>query len=118
MTVPDGELSLICVKGAAHENTEAKAMGRAGYPTNGQAGPPGSWRVEDSRRFGPPCGIGEANGPAGGSAGEEVAVERLVGALCLQSEAAANLPHKPERGLSIATIEERSIKLREDAHSK
>ena len=36
----------------------------------------------------------------------------------LQPKASANVPHKPERGVGIAAIEERSIKLREDAHSE
>ena len=36
----------------------------------------------------------------------------------LQPEASADVPHEPERGFGIATIEERSIELREDAHSE
>ncbi|MGY3032929.1 hypothetical protein ACVIIV_002099 [Bradyrhizobium sp. USDA 4354] len=36
----------------------------------------------------------------------------------LQPEASADVPHKTERSLSIATIEERSIELGQDAHSE
>lgn len=57
-----------------HENTEAKAMVRAGSPAIGQARPAGSWHVEDSRRTGPSRRLGEANGADGGNIVEEVAV--------------------------------------------
>lgn len=49
-------------------------MGQAGCPTIGQAGPAGSWRIEDSHRVGPLRRISEANGANDGSTVEEVAV--------------------------------------------
>lgn len=60
-----------------HENTEAKAMGRAGGPTISRACPAGSWYIEDSRRTRPPRRIGEAHGTKVGTTVEEVIPSHL-----------------------------------------
>lgn len=94
-------------------------MGRAGSPTISQARSAGSWHIADSRRTRPSRRIGEAYGANVGTAVEEVAPSVLQrSAAGLQTKTPANLPRKLERGVGMAAIEERSVKLRKDAHSK
>lgn len=115
---------MVQVAGPHHEDTEAKAMDRAGDSTVGRAGPARRWSIEDRRRIGPPRRISQANGASERIIVEEVAavsgrclLTRRTGGV-LQSEASADVPHEPERGLSIATVEERAIKLGKEPHSE
>ena len=117
---------MVRVAGPHHEDAEAKAMDRAGDSTAGRAGPAGRWSIEDRRRIEPPCRISQANGASDRTIVEEVAA--LAGRCAahstrrtdgvLQSEASADVPHEPERGLSIATVEERAINLGKEPHSE
>jgi len=64
---------VVQVAGPHHEDTEAKAMDRAGDSTVGRAGPAGRWNIEDRRRIGPTRGISQANGASKRNLVEEVA---------------------------------------------
>lgn len=121
--------SLVCRAASCgaprHENTKAEAMGRARGSAIVQVGAGRSRRIEDSSRAGPSRRISEANGKSDGDTVEEVAVEgpRMHrpderSAADLQPKTAANLPHKPERSVSISAVEERLIELRKNGQPK
>ncbi|UWU82890.1 hypothetical protein N2605_25310 [Bradyrhizobium yuanmingense] len=101
-----------------HENTDAKAMGEPTGSPISQARPAGFGTSRIAAELGRHAGWW-AHGANVGTAVEEVVpsdLERSAGDL--QPKASANLPRKLERGVGMAAIEERSIKLPKDAHSK